>query len=75
MQQCGKKRYIRSKINYDCNKQDSSTKHTGDLAASPRLLSSIVLKTGPVIEPVKLLVQVFTDRTTGSLVQGLVFKI
>jgi hypothetical protein len=34
---------------------------------------SIVLKPGPVIEPVRLSVQVFTGRTTGSPVHCLVF--
>jgi hypothetical protein len=33
----------------------------------------IVLKPGPVIEPVRLSVQVFTGRTTGSPVHCLVF--
>jgi hypothetical protein len=34
---------------------------------------AIVLKTGPVTEPVRSSVQVFTGRTTGSLVHRLVF--
>jgi hypothetical protein len=42
-----------------------NTLHTG--------AGSIVLKTGPVIEPVKLSVQVFTGRTIGSAVHCLVF--
>jgi hypothetical protein len=37
------------------------------------LVQSIVLKTGPVIEPMRLSVQVFTGRTTGSPVHCLVF--
>jgi hypothetical protein len=36
---------------------------------------SIVLKTEPVIEPVRSSVQVFTGRTTGLSVHCLVFKI
>jgi hypothetical protein len=35
----------------------------------------IVLKTGPVIEPVRSLVQVFTGQTVGSPVHCLVFKL